>query len=365
MTPQIRGRFGSASSFAFAATRYWLSVFPRVRHELHYWQSLAREIENPVLRHLALDAQRTKRRSLEGAVAFAAFAPRSAEYPTITALATYQVIFDYLDTLAEQPNPDPIRNGRQLNQALLAALQPHGTQVDYYAHHEQQGDSGYLEALVTACRAALAELPAYAVSEGPVRRATERIIAYQSLNHGDSSESHDAFAQWARAETQPDSGLSWWETGAAAGSSLAVLALISATAVPDLSAEEAAALDGAYYPWVGALHTLLDSLVDRPEDTTAAGQRSLIDYYSSPTEVASRLEMIAHEAVGRVAALPHAHNHAIILAAMSSFYLSDSHARTTDARLARERVLAAMGGLAAPTMLVMRLRHIGGILGRQ
>jgi tetraprenyl-beta-curcumene synthase len=358
MALQISRRFHSAGGFARAAGSYWLSVFPSLRCELRYWQARAQEIDDPLLRHLALDAQRVKRRSLEGAAAFAAFVPRSAQRPVITALTTYQVIFDYLDTLTEQPNADPIGNGRQLNQALIEALEPEssGVDCDYYAHHGND-DNGYLEGLVEACRAALVLLPSYATNLTPVRRATKRIVTYQSLNHGDGSQSHEAFARWAREETKPSTGLRWWETGAAAGSSLAVLALISAAADPALTQPDADALDVAYYPWIGALHTLLDSLIDYQEDTAAEGQRSLIDYYTSPTELAERLKMIATEAVRHAKMLPHAYNHAMILAAMASFYLSDPQATAPHARLAKQQVLATMGGLARPTMLVMKARQ--------
>jgi tetraprenyl-beta-curcumene synthase len=329
---------------------------------LRRWQTRARAIDDPVLRHLALDAMRAKRRSLEGAVAFAAFVPPPAQRPVITALAAYQVIFDYLDTVSEQPNADPIRNGRQLNQALLSALDPGEKCCDYYAHHRQCSDGGYLDALVDTCRASLAELPSYMAILAPVRRAAERIITYQSLNHGDSEHSHAAFQHWASGETRPSTGLRWWETGAAAGSSLGVLALISATADPALTDRETDALDDAYYPWIGALHTLLDSLVDRHEDTTTPGHRSLIGYYTSPAEAAARLEMIAVQAVRRASVLPHAYNHAMILAAMACFYLSEPQASAPDARLAKQQVLASMGALATPTMAVLRARRAAGRL---
>lgn len=355
------GRTVSANAFVRAAGRYWLSVFPCLRCELRRWQTLARAIDDPVLRQLALHAQHAKQRSLEGAVAFAAFVPRSAQRPVVTALAAYQVIFDYLDTLAEQPNADPISNGRQLNQALLSALEPGGPTVDYYAHHGQQGDGGYLEALVETCRAALSQLPSYPSVVVPLRRAAERIVIYQSLNHGDAELSHDAFAHWARQETRSHLGLRWWETAAAAGSSLGVLALISATADPTLARQDTDAIERAYYPWIGALHTLLDSLIDLDEDRGAAGQRSLLDYYASPTETAARLEMIARRAVRHTALLPDAHNHALILAAMASFYLSDPQASTPEARLAKKRILAAIGSLAAPTMLVMHMRRAANL----
>jgi tetraprenyl-beta-curcumene synthase len=351
----------SAGVFAQAARRYWLSVFPQYRHELRHWQARAYAIENPALRHLALEAQHAKQRSLEGAVAFAAFVPRYTQRHVITALTAYQVIFDYLDTLTEQPNLDPISNGRQLNQALLHAIE-HQAPTECYALHEHDDDSGYLNTLIDTCKAALTRLPRYGPILAPLRRATERIVIYQSLNHGDANGSHDAFAQWARKETQPDTGLRWWETGAAAGSSLASLALISAMADTGLSRQDAHALEGAYHPWIGALHTLLDSLIDHHEDTVNHSQRSLIDYYSSPTETATRLEMIATQAVEHAKRLPHHHNHEVILAAMAGFYLSDPQAATPAARFAKKRVLATMGKLSGPTMLVMYARRSAGSL---
>jgi tetraprenyl-beta-curcumene synthase len=347
----------SAATFACAARRYWLSVFPKLRHELRGWQTHAAAIENPRLRELAQDAQKTKRRSLEGAAAFAAFVPRSNQRSVITALTAYQLIFDYLDTVSEQPSSDPIRNGFQLNQALLAALGPREDRCDYYAHHEHRDDSGYLQALIESCRTALADLPSYSRLIVPTRRAATRSVAYQALNHGDARQSHAAFELWARSETCSGTGLTWWETGAAAGSSLATLALIGAMADPTTTRDEARALEDAYYPWIGAMHTLLDSLVDHHEDTTAPGHRSLIDYYSSPEQVAVRLKMIAVQSARRAEALPNGMRHSLILSAMASLYLSDPQASHPDAVGAKNSVLFALRPLSAPTMLVMFARR--------
>jgi tetraprenyl-beta-curcumene synthase len=347
-----------AALFARAARRYWTSVFPYLDGELRGWSARAAEIRDPLLRELALTTLREKRRSLEGAAAFAAFVPRGRRRAAITALGSYQLIFDYLDTVGEQPNRDPIANGRQLNSALLSALEPSGSHPDYYALNESRSDDGYLEHLIDTCRAALARLPSYAALAPFVRLAAERVATYQTLNHGDAEHSHEAFTAWSREQTGARSELRWWETGAAAGSSLAVLALISGMCDPCFGAGEAAAVHDAYYPWVGALHTLLDSLIDREEDRAAVGQRSLFDYYGSPTEAAARLELIAGEAARRVRRLPHARSHVMLLAAMASFYLADPQAATPHTRVVRDRVLASMGSLAGPTMLVMRARQL-------
>ena len=60
---------------------------------------------------------------------------------------------------------------------------------------------------------------------------------------------------------RPWMDLHWWETGAAIGSQLSVLALIAAAADPATCEGRVRAIERAYFPWIGALSTLLDSVV--------------------------------------------------------------------------------------------------------
>jgi tetraprenyl-beta-curcumene synthase len=348
-------------ALAGATRSYWLSVFPDACREARAWRMRASMIPDPGLRRLALETHVRKRGNLEGAAAFAAFVQPASRYATVRALIAYQAIFDYLDTLAEQPSDDPTANGRRLYRALLAAIAPDEPQVDYYAHRRRgDDDGGYLAALIEACREALRALPSFAAIAEPVRRATERVAVYQSLNHGDGHGRHDAFDRWARSAGKAHVGLRWWETGAAAGSTLDLFALIAAAGEPALEPGVAETLGTAYFPWVGALHSLLDSLADREEDA-AMGRRGLIDYYSSPDEAARRIATIASEAMSRVGELPKGHNHALIVAAMTSFYLCDlSTSSSPYARLAVPLVLEAMGRLAGPTMFILSARRAGG-----
>jgi tetraprenyl-beta-curcumene synthase len=131
---------------------------------------------------------------------------------------------------------------------------------------------------------------------------------------------------------------------------------MAAAARPELSVSEAVAIEAAYWPWVGALHSLLDSLVDAPEDA-AVGQRNLLDYYSSPEEAAARLEMLAGNAMRAIASLSRAREHALILAGMASFYLTAAEASTPVARLARHGILETLGATTRPSLVVFRIRR--------
>jgi tetraprenyl-beta-curcumene synthase len=349
-----------ARTYAGAAVNYWMYVFPRVRRECKHWRGCAEQIPDAVLRASALHAQQIKRPNVEGSAAFGAFAPHARRNAVVRAQVAFQSIYDYVDTLAEQQSQRPIANAHQLHRALLAALQQDLPQPDYYAHQDLRDDGGYLEGIVQACRAGLATLPSYASISAVVRRIATRIVCYQSLNLNESQGGQQALARWASRATPDGTGLKWWETAASAGSSLGVFALITAAARPDVSSEHAIAIERAYWPWVGALHSLLDSVTDEAEDANAA-HRNLLDYYGSPEEAARRLKLLAVEAQRRTSRLPNAHQHTVILAGMAGSYLSIPPA-SERGRLVARAVLDTIGGLAVPTLLIFRARRAAGDL---
>jgi tetraprenyl-beta-curcumene synthase len=341
-----------ALAFAWAAGRYWLGTFPIVRHEMRRLRRRAHDIPDPVLRSLALDAQQRKWASLEGAAAFAAFAPARHRALLVRLLIYLQAIFDYADTLAEQPTERPVANARQLHTAFLVALGEGTPHTDYYRHHDHRCDGGYLDELVEATRVPIGRLPSYTVVAPAVMRHAQRIVFYQSHINLAREQEHPRLARWARAQPAGDR-LRWWELAAACGSSLAVFAHLVAAASPTLSHSEAQAIDDLYWPWAQSLHISLDSLIDHAEDH-ATGQHNLLDHYSCRQEMAARLGQLARETVKRADGLP---SHALILDGMVALYLSDKHAWTPFARSASERILAAAGPFAKPALLLLCIRR--------
>jgi tetraprenyl-beta-curcumene synthase len=353
MSSTIAGRAALAGSFAAAAKRYWLGVFPRVCAERRRREARAQEIPDQLLRQVVVDALR-KWGNIEGASAFAAFVPRRRRAAAVRAMACFQAAYNYLDMLTELPNTDPTANGRLLHEALLVALDPDAEHLDYYAHHHLHEDGGYLAETVDGCRAALAELPSYAEVAPAARRAAERIVAFQSCNTGEVQGDYVALERWARANTPPGTGMRWWETAAAGGSSLCVYALIAAAAEPRVDQAEIEAIEAAYFPWIGALHSLLDNLIDAAEDY-ATGQRSLIGCYASPCDAATRMGLLAERSMSAAKTLP-GRRHELVLAAMASFYLCTPEARAAEAAQVADAVLKALGEPAAMSMMVFRSR---------
>lgn len=342
--------------FACAARRYWLSIFPCAREELKAWRRSAEQIPDSALREAALDAILTKGDILEGAVAFAVLAPPATQRVVVRAITAFELAFDYLDTLMEMPTPDPIANTYCLGQALLAVFQPGLAHATYYEHHFCGDDAGYLVRLVDTCRTTIEELPSYAVIAGAASHALSQIVRYQSLNHQLSWGSDDAFAAWADAQSAPGLGLYWWETGAAVGSQLVVLALITSAADPTTKPERVAAIERAYFPWIGALSTLLDSVVDQQADR-AENQQSLVDHYRSPQIAAERMRMITLKAVDAISELPDAEHHRLILAAMAAFFHSTPQASKPEVGMVTRTVFEAMGTRAIPAFLLLKARR--------
>jgi hypothetical protein len=97
--------------------------------------------------------------------------------------------------------------------------------------------------------------------------------------------------------------------------------------------------------------------VDHDEDL-ASGERGLIDCYVSAADAATRMRTIAREALLRALGLPGGRHHALILAAMSSFYICEIHRSSSPhARLVAPVILDAFGCLMRPTMAVLGVRR--------
>jgi tetraprenyl-beta-curcumene synthase len=359
MKVSVAGRLRLAAGFMQAAFCYWLSVYPWVCHEVAQLRRRAREIPDDELRGLALETIASKRGNLDGAAAFAAFVPFAHRRTVVRSLLAFQAAYDFADTLSEQPSDEPSANARTLHESLLVALKPTGAHPDYFSHSRCPQDGGYLAGIVDACRKSVGALPCYGLVADSVCRAARRIVVYQSLNVACPQGCYGDYARWAGSETPAGTGLCWWETGASAGSSLAIFALIAAAAGQGLDDGGVAAIEAAYWPWIGALHTLLDSLVDHVKDV-AAGQQSLISNYGSSTATAVGLQRLSARSVSLAHELGEDSQHLILLAAMTGLYLSAPEARAPHALASTSSVLETMGELAKPTMIVMSLRRVLG-----
>lgn len=356
-TPPVswRERVALAGTFLALAVRYWLTVYPHVVVHIRRTRVRAQAIADPALRGLALESL-AKRSNLEGAAAFAALTPRATRRPALQALLAFQSLYNHADVLAEQAAAVSLAHVRLAHLPLTCVFADSRLGEDPGAAGSWAGDDRYVGELVERCRLALASLPSAALVRDAALRSAGRIAEFQA--HSRPAATPAELELWARALPPRAPGMSWWETAAACGSSLSVHALIAAAGTPRLDPTTVARLEHAYGAQVGALHSLLDSLIDQDDDALI-GQPSLIALYPSARAATVAMGELARDAVAAAHALPHARRHAVIVAAMASLYLSAPQARTPRAEPVARAVRAGIGRLAIPAMAVFALRRAG------
>lgn len=340
------------SALATVAVRELSWVLPNVSREVRRWRTIALQIPDRVLRDDAVMTLRRERLNTEGAALFAIL-PARREVTLLRALAAYQIVLDYLDTISERPCADPLGNGRQLHLALTEAVAPGQPLSDYYALHPQHDDGGYLRGVVEACRAGCERLPAFDRVRGRVARAA-RLGTVQVPNHDPCAARREAgLRAWVARELSGPSELHWFELTAAASSSLWTLALLALAADPQLREADVLEAEAVYFPWICAASTLLDAFVDQPADR-AAGNHSYVEHYDSPAEMADRLCEIVFRSVQNARRLRNGERHALIAAGMVSMYLSKGAARTPELRATTDRIARSAGSLPRAQLPIMR-----------
>jgi tetraprenyl-beta-curcumene synthase len=354
-TPVDRPKVASLITIAAALTTYGIAVLPLVRCELRAWERVARDIPDPALRRDALGALSEKALNVEATAVFAILVPSARLVQAVRLMTAYQVMTDYLDTISERTVADPLRNGLHLHRALADALRPGATSTDYYRHHPSDDDGGYLTQLVDTCRERFHALPSATAVRDVAVAAAMRCGAGQSHTHAVAQRGTERIAVWAGSQS-PNPDYTWWEIAAGASSSVAIHALLAATADPATTHADAVRVDRAYFPSIGALTVLMDDLVDRDRDA-AACSHNYFDYYASSGAAAERIADILGQAEAAIGALRHRRGHAAILAGVLGFYLSAREADTAYARPIKARLLASSDRHVSPILAAMRLRR--------
>lgn len=346
-----------AAAVTVSFFRHKLAVLPQVHREMMRWHRVAASIPDAALREHAVAALAHKAANVEATAVFAILTPRRTRRDVIRASTALQVAVDYLDSLGEDPGPDPLRDGLELHGALAAALAPGEEPRNWYAHRPHQEDGGYLDLLVATCRDAAVSLPSAAAVLPVARRAAIRCGEGQAHTHATARGSSQPLQGWGEKLAAP-SDYEWWEVAAGASSSVASHALLALAGSPGMTEADAELVDAAYFPSIGALTVLLDDLVDREADG-ASGQHSYLRYYRSDAGAAERLAAIVAHARESVSRLPPSSLHRAILSGVLAFYLS-AHGTTGGGTEAIRQRLLATSGPVVRTLARVLARRIDG-----
>src|SRR4029077_4164601 len=237
----------AGAALMLANSRYWLTIAPLVRTQLHRWEQHALAIHDPILRALALAKLREESFNAEGAAMLATHAPRAHRASVVEAIIALEILYDYLDGLNETSSHEALRDGHHLFGAFTDTVAPSvEPDRDYYRYHPRSEDGGYVKDLVATVRTALARLPATVAIAEVARKSAIRGAEAQTRAHATPHVGTAQLERWAARKAQGTT-LQWREfLAGAAASVLAVHALISAAADYRTTCEQAAAIDTAY-----------------------------------------------------------------------------------------------------------------------
>jgi tetraprenyl-beta-curcumene synthase len=293
-----------------------------------------------------------KRTHAHGAALFWTL-PRRRNRGLLRLLVAYELIWDTLDNLSESAAARGHTDGHQLHLAIAEAIDPTATISDYYQQHPWHNDGGYLRALVETCQRSCSALPSYPrVRELVLREAARAQVL--ALNHDpDCTRRDTALQRWVAHEYPHERRASWWEISGAASAPLTIHALLAIAAEPVCPQTEIARTYAAYFPWLSATTTMLDSYVDQLEDNDN-GDHSYVAHYPDPESAARGIRALVSRAVSEASTLQDGHKHAVIAASMIAMYLSKDTARTPQLRAGTRSFIRAGGSLTRLLLPILR-----------
>lgn len=299
-----------------------------------------------------------KRANIDGAALFWTV-PATRNLDLLKLLVDYQIMWDFLDSVSETGASAGQPNGRHLHLALIHALDERVPVTDYYRHHRDHDDGGYLRSLVEACRRRTSCLASYEHVRPLLLREARRANV-QAINHElDPVRREVTLRAWTEREYPDQRVASWFELTAAAGAGLSIYAFFALAAEPACHPDDALNAYHAYFPWVSALATMLDSYVDQAEDT-ANGDHVYLDHYATWGHAISGLARLVRRSLTEVRNLPRGERHAVVVACMIAMYLSKDSAQTPET-VDTTAVLVNTGGsltrLLLPVLRLWRLAY--------
>lgn len=300
-------------------------IFPQVRLELQKWHDRALLIPDAELRKQALDSIQNKTFHCEGGCVYAA-ANLPMKDTLIPLIVAYQTISDYLDNLCDRSTSNRPSNFACLHQAMLDAVQVQSEERDYYAENDEKNDGGYLRDLVQTCQRAIRQLPHFPYIQESVQTLASLYCDLQTHKHAQRSEREVRLLTWWEKHKHLAPELSWYEFSAAAGSTLGVFYLFQAASLQGFREERVRGILQAYFPWICALHILLDYLIDLEEDEIG-GDLNFIAYYPTKKDVYERMQFISNRAKWYARNHPNASFHHMIIDGLLGLYLSDGKAQ--------------------------------------
>ncbi len=305
---------------AIAHTALFLRrIVPMAAQSLRAIRERAEQIPDPLLRNEALASVDGKSYHVAGAAILATFLPPELARRYVDVVAPLETIYDYLDNLCDRHPEVEAAAYPVLHHAIADALDVDAAPRDYYALGPAGNDGGYLRGLVRQTQEALRDTPSIDRLKPFFAEAASFYSDMQTFVHLPPGRREVACVEWYERHRDGFIDLDWHEFACAAGSQFQVYGPLYAAFAGEPQAIDKAY--AAYFPYVSALHVLLDSFIDQAEDRHH-GELNFAVAYGGDRALRERAAFLAASARTAFAAMPHPSHHRFVLRIMALFYLS-------------------------------------------
>jgi tetraprenyl-beta-curcumene synthase len=277
-------------------------------------------------------------------------------------LVAFEVTWDFLDLISEDPESGGTVSCDQLHLALAEALTPGIAASNYYRFHPSGDDGGYLDALIETCQTECSHLPSYS-RVMPLILDGVANCSVQTINHEQMPQQREAsLRRWVSAKFPEDRTTPWFELAAAASAFMPHV-LLALASEPSCSEEQAMQVCAGYFPSFSLAIVMLDSYVDAAEDLVQ-GDHSYLAYYGNEQAAVSRLVEIIQTMEARMRGLDDRHRHAVIAGCMVAMFLSKDAAHTPALRGQTRQILEQSSSVTRLILPLLRVfRNFGGVGG--
>lgn len=328
---RLRALFAGGPSTALELLRFITRIVPLSAASLAAIRERALAIPDPQLRAEALSSIDRKAYHVAGACILATFLPPDESRKYVAIVTPLETIYDYLDNLCDRHPEVGVEAYPVLHLAIADALDPTAPLRDYYARGPAGDDGGYLRDLVKRTQAALANVPHLDLLVPYFARAASLYGEMQTHKHYPTGEREQRCVAWYERHRDGYADIDWHEFASAAGSQFHVYGPLFEALLDRRDA--IAGTYNAYFPYVSALHVMLDAFIDQAEDREH-GELNFSRVYGSALALRTRVRSLLEAAKVRLRALPGDRAHRFVLDVMTLFYLS--HPKVAAQGLERE-----------------------------
>jgi len=328
---RLRALFAAGPSTAIELVRFMTRIVPISAANLEAIRERAARIPDPQLRSQALASVDGKAYHVAGACILATFLSPEAARRYVAIVAPLETIYDYLDNLCDRHPDVGVEAYPVLHRAIADALDPTAQTRDYYACGPRGDDGGYLRDLVQRTQRALAEVPHLDLLRPRFAHAAQLYGEMQTHKHYPAGEREQRCVRWYEQHREQYRDIDWHEFASAAGSQFHVYGPLFEAFID--RREAIAGTYDAYFPYVSAVHVLLDAFIDQAEDREH-GELNFSRVYGGAAALRARIGSLFDAARQRLRALPGDRAHRFVLDVMTLFYLS--HPKVAAQGLERE-----------------------------